>query len=247
MKSIGIIPARYAATRFPGKLLVDIQGRSMLQRVYEQALKSTLLDQVLIATDDQRIFDHAKSFDALVKMTRADHPNGTSRIGELMPQLEDYDLIINIQGDEPFIDPSQLDSLISQFSQSQAEIATMAIRINDPAILFDPNTVKVVFNEHQEALYFSRNPIPYLKGYAEEEWLKHAHFYKHVGLYAFKKESFKSLLELPIGHLAKAESLEQLTWLENNYAIAVVLTDKDSIGIDTPEDLEWALANLEVS
>lgn len=246
MKSIGIIPARYAASRFPGKALIDIKGKSMIQRVYLQAKKAASLDEVLIATDDEKIFTHASSFGAKVMMTDKAHQNGTSRIGEVLDQLKDFEVILNIQGDEPFLEPAQLDALVAQLKEAKVEIATMAIQIQDPNILFDPNTVKLVFNKNMNALYFSRNPIPYVKGVEKEDWLKKSKFYKHIGLYGFRSQTFKKLIKLPVSPLAKAESLEQLTWLENGHSIKVILTDKDSIGIDTPEDLAWALEKLSI-
>ncbi len=246
MKSIGIIPVRYNSSRFPGKALVDINGKTMVQRVYEQSIKSKLLDEVWIATDDERIKKHALDIGAIVKMTSPSHKNGSSRIQELKEQMKDFEIILNIQGDEPFINPQQLDLLIQSLKNSTAGIATMAIQIKDQAILFDSNTVKVVFDEQNKALYFSRNPIPFVQNQAKDDWLIANKFFKHIGLYAFRNQVFNSIDKLSPTPLANAESLEQLNWLEHGFNIEVVLSEEDSLGIDTPADLAWALKNLKI-
>jgi len=244
MKSIGVIPARYESSRFPGKPLVDIAGKTMIQRVYEQCIKVDQLQDVIIATDDQRIYDHVKNFSGKVMMTDKNHPNGTSRIGEVISQNEAYDLVINIQGDEPFINPKQIDALISEMKISKKDIGTVAKKIDQEGPLFDPNTVKVIFDKNKKAIYFSRHPIPFQRGIEEKNWLIEHTYYKHIGLYAFRRKPLLDLLDLPITPLAKSESLEQLIWLEHGYDIAISISQYESFGIDSPEDLEKALLNF---
>lgn len=235
---LGIIPARYASTRFPGKPLVPIQGISMIQRVYEQAKRATALDHVIVATDDARIFDHVRAFGGEVVMTNADHPSGTDRCAEVATQCPAFEAVLNIQGDEPFVRPEQIDLLAhTLLSNPACEIATLAKKIEDPQILFNPNAVKVVFAPVQGALYFSRNPIPYVRGADPSEWLQHAEFYKHIGLYAYRRDTLLRLSSCAPSPLERAESLEQLRWLENGYRIAVGLTEWETLGVDTPEDL----------
>lgn len=234
-----IIPARYASTRFPGKPLVEIQGKTMIQRVYEQASKVVAFNKVIVATDDQRIFDHVLSFGGEVEMTASYHASGTDRCAEVAAKLQDIDIVINIQGDEPFIQPVQIEAVINPFLKNKnIAISTLAKKLEDIEAVFYPNVVKVVFNQKQEALYFSRNPIPFVRGVPRENWLEKANFYKHIGLYGFKKETLLKLAQLPKGKLEQVESLEQLRWLEAGYSIYVGLTDLEAIGIDTPEDLE---------
>lgn len=238
MKIIGIIPARYNSTRFPGKPLADIDGKTMIQRVYEQAKKVAAISKVIVATDDERIFDHVKTFDGEVIMTSTTHHSGTDRCGEVINILnEDFDVVINIQGDEPFIQPQQLEKLITAFKDSEVEIATLAIKLDDNEKLFDPNIVKVVLSSDNNALYFSRNPIPFSRNMENENWINANSYYKHLGIYAFRKNIIQKIVQLDQTPLEKAESLEQLRWLENGYKIKIVETDIDSVGIDTPEDL----------
>lgn len=239
---VGIIPARYASTRFPGKPLIVIDGKTMLQRVYEQAAKSRLLSKVVVATDDARIYEHVKNFGGNVVMTATHHPSGTDRCLDALQQLsEPYDYVINIQGDEPFIEPEQIDELAAVLQNGTIELATQMIAVDDPDILFDKGEVKIVLNTNHEALYFSRMVIPFIKGVEEKEWYKHHQYYRHVGMYAYRADVLKKVAALPVSALEKAESLEQLRWIENGYRIKCVVTKYESHGIDTPEDVEKVL------
>jgi 3-deoxy-manno-octulosonate cytidylyltransferase (CMP-KDO synthetase) len=241
MKILGIIPARYASTRFPGKPLIDIKGKSMLQRVYEQAKKSLKLSEVLIATDDERISSHAHSFGAKVIQTKSHHPSGTDRCFEAYTNFEpDYDYVINIQGDEPFIDPGQID-LLAALCDGNTELATLMIKCNNHDVLFDKGEVKIVLNTNNEALYFSRMVIPFIKGVDEKEWHLHYNYYRHVGMYAYRSDILEKVTKLEPSLLEKAESLEQLRWLENGYTIKCAETLHDSHCIDTPDDVEKVL------
>ncbi|MFM7154311.1 MAG: 3-deoxy-manno-octulosonate cytidylyltransferase [Bacteroidota bacterium] len=234
-----VIPARYASTRFPGKPLAIVQGKTMIQRVYEQACKASLPDKVAIATDDERIFEHALSFGATVFMTDPELPSGTDRCAAVAGLFPGASFIINVQGDEPFVQPEQIDLLASVLiNHPEREIATLAKRIEDPELLFNPNVVKVVFSLKNKALYFSRHPVPFVRGAEPGKWLENQAFFKHIGLYAFKRAVLLELSRLAPASLEMAESLEQLRWLENGYDIAVGITDTETAGIDTPEDLE---------
>ena len=237
MKTLGIIPARYNSTRFPGKPLANIGGKTMLQRVYEQAQLSTLLDAVIIATDDRRIFDHAVSLKANVIMTDPSHPSGTDRCAEVAKQIEGYDLIINIQGDEPFIEPASIDIVI-ELLQQKALIATLAKQIETWSELTDRNVVKVSIDENRKALDFSRSPIPIIDTIPQNQWLKHGVFYKHIGLYGFRRDTLLEVTALPPGDREQTDSLEQLRWLDAGYPIYVNLTQAKTVSIDTPEDLK---------
>ena len=240
MKSLGIIPARFTSSRFPGKPLVKIGQKTMIQRVYEQCLKSSALDDVIVATDDQRIFDHVISFGGNVKMTSADHPSGTDRIAEVAREMDDFDLIVNIQGDEPFIRPEQIENVLSVFDKNKkVGIATGVRPIDEVADIHNPNVVKVVFDKNGKALFFSRSPIPFLRNEKKENW-QTIHFYKHIGMYAFRRETLLEITQLPPSRLEQLESLEQLRWLENGLDIFVTQLPFDSFGIDTPEDVEQA-------
>lgn len=241
MKTLGIIPARYASTRFPGKPLANIAGKTMLQRVYEQAQLAKLLDAVIIATDDRRIFDHAVSLKANVIMTDPSHPSGTDRCAEVAKQLASYDLVVNIQGDEPFIEPASID-LVIELLQKEAPIATLAKQIETLAELTDPNVVKVTVDENRKALDFSRSPIPKLDDIPQNQWLKQGIFYKHIGLYGFRRDTLLEVTTLPQGDREKAASLEQLRWLDAGYPIYVNFTQTKTLSIDTPRDLEKARA-----
>jgi 3-deoxy-manno-octulosonate cytidylyltransferase (CMP-KDO synthetase) len=242
MKTLGVIPARYASTRFPAKPLVDIAGKIMIQRVYEQVQKASLIDSVIVATDDQRIFDAVKSFGGLVEMTSEDHKSGTDRCAEVAQRHPEFDLVINIQGDEPFINPVQIDKVISALMDYDGVgISTLAKEIEEEEEIFNPNVVKVVFGEMQQALYFSRNPIPFVRNAEKTEWMQNATFFKHIGLYGFRQNVLLQLAHLPQGRLEQIESLEQLRWLENGYAIAVGITKEETFGIDTPDDLGKAI------
>lgn len=243
MNIIGIIPARYASTRFPGKPLADLAGKPVIQRVYEQV--AGVFDEAVVATDDERIYNVVRSFGGNVVMTSTEHKSGTDRCYEAYQKLgKEYDVIVNIQGDEPFIHISQLESVKQCFDCSQTDIATLVKPFSETdgiEALFNPNSPKVVLNKQMQALYFSRSVIPYLRNVVQEEWLKHHTFYKHIGLYAYRASVLKEITSLPQSELEVAESLEQLRWLENGYRIKVGITDRETIGIDTPEDLEKAV------
>ena len=238
MKFVGIIPARYASSRFPGKPLVDIQGMSMIQRVYEQCQKANL-DTVVVATDDQRIFDHVSNFGGTAIMTSEAHQSGTDRVAEASNtlNLKDDDIVINIQGDEPFIDPEDIALLKSCFKTRDTEIATLIRKIDDVDILNNPNNPKVVLGEQSQALYFSRQAIPYLRGVEMKDWLDKGDFYQHIGIYAFRKKTLDAITQLQVSKLERSEGLEQLRWLENGYQIKTAITKNDSIAVDKPEDL----------
>ena len=238
MNIIGIIPARYASTRFPAKALIDINGKTMIQRVVEQTRQAQSLSRVVVATDHETIADHVRSFGGDVVMTGPHHQSGTDRCFEgwqLLGGNSDY--VINIQGDEPFILPQQID-LLASVLDGDVQLATLVKQIEDPLTLHNPNTPKVVLNVQGEALYFSRQAIPYLRGEPMESWLLQRPFYKHIGIYAYRTDVLKQITQLPPSSLEKAEALEQLRWLENGYPIRCVITELDSHGIDTPEDLE---------
>ncbi len=240
MKVVGIIPARYASTRFPGKPLVEIAGKTMIQRVCEQAAKSNL-DEVIVATDDVRIADCVKGFGGKVIMTDESHPNGTCRCEEALNQLDvAYDSVVNVQGDEPFIEPEQINQMIDLLKQG-AEIATLVKKIEDEATLNDTNKPKVVIGETGRALYFSRQTIPFLRDVPKSEWLNTTAFYKHIGIYGYQSAVLKKLVLLKPGKLEDLEKLEQLRWLENGFAIMTSETTFETIGIDTPADLEKLL------
>lgn len=247
MKFLGIIPARFASTRFPGKPLADMQGKPMIQRVYEQVTK--VLPVAYVATDDIRIEAAVKAFGGNVVMTSDQHKSGTDRCYEAFTKIgKDFDVIINIQGDEPFIHPEQIETLINCFTNKDVEIATLvkpfAIEDDFETKLFNPNTPKVVLNKKGEALYFSRSVIPYLRGKQYTEWLANHTYYKHIGMYAYRADILKAITALEQSPLEIAESLEQLRWIENGYTIQTGITHQETIGIDTPEDLEKALLLL---
>lgn len=243
---VGIIPARYSSTRFPGKALCDIKGKTMVQRVYEQAKLSKHLDKVIVATDDQRIIDNVLSFGGEVVMTAATHPSGTDRCWDALQQLkEQYQYVINIQGDEPFINPKQIDELAMVLKDGTTELATQMIPVDSYEMLADEGEVKIVLNTNNEALYFSRTIIPYIKNVDQKEWHKHFQYYRHVGMYAYRNDILEKITKLPVSALEKAESLEQLRWVENGFKIKCVTTKFDSHCIDTPEDLERMLKYME--
>jgi 3-deoxy-manno-octulosonate cytidylyltransferase (CMP-KDO synthetase) len=240
MKIIGIIPARFASSRFPGKPLADIGGKSMIQRVYEQAQKAKSLTKVVVATDDHRILSHVIAFGGDAYMTAENHPSGTDRCFEAFQKaggVEKYDYIVNIQGDEPFIDPETIDQM-TKLLDFKTEIATAVKKIVDYETLFDPNVVKAVLTLRKQCLYFSRQTVPYVRGFAPETWLEHADFYKHIGLYAYRSDVLEQISHLPPSPLENTEKLEQLRWLGYGYKIYAILTAYESFGIDTPEDLE---------
>ena len=293
MKILGVIPARYASTRFPGKPLVDINGKSMIQRVYEQAKKCKSLAHVVVATDDERIFEHVMAFGGEAMMTSATHQSGTDRCAEVVEKLN-FDIqtrdldsdeavifdkitpkrvgiftaVINIQGDEPFIQPEQIEKVVdillikneklkiknSDNSATQTlnvkaetpnfDIATLVKRIDNQADIDNPNVVKAVFGESGRAVYFSRSPIPFLRNMDKKDWSKSGQFFKHIGLYGYKTSVLLDLARLSPSNLEQLESLEQLRWLENGYAIGIAETDLETIGIDTPEDLKEISENV---
>lgn len=238
MKVIGIIPARYASTRFPGKPLVDIAGQTMIQRVYHQAKHSAALSEVIVATDDTRIYDHIKSFAGNVLMTKESHQSGTDRCAEVIRNISGFDVAVNIQGDEPFIDPQQIDLLVSCFENPGTQIATLVRKAQTLEELTNPNKPKVVLNKHGQAMYFSRQPVPYLRGEAIENWLEKLPFYNHIGLYGYRVDTLQELAELPVSDLEVMEALEQLRWLDNGYHIQTAVSNHSNDAIDTPEDLE---------
>ncbi|MGD9929085.1 MAG: 3-deoxy-manno-octulosonate cytidylyltransferase [Mangrovibacterium sp.] len=245
MKFVAIIPARYQSTRFPGKPLAMLGEKPIIQHVYENA--SSAIDAVYVATDDDRIAAVVTSFGGQVVMTRANHPSGTDRCAEaaaLLSEKQPVDVIINIQGDEPFVRAEQLQALKDCFADPATEIATLVKKIDSEEVLFNPNRPKVVFDANQYALLFSRSTIPYIRGKEPHSWL-HAHpFYAHLGMYAYRAGVLDEITRLNPSFLELAESLEQLRWLENGYKIKVAVTEFESIGIDTPEDLEQAKAFL---
>lgn len=232
MKAIGVIPARYASSRLPGKPLADIAGKTMIERVYRRALAATSLSAVYVATDDQRIFDAVQAFGGHAVMTRADHRSGTDRIAESVQDL-DVDVVVNVQGDEPLLDPSEIDAVVAPFhGRPDLAMTTLAVPIADPRDIADPSVVKVVTDVRGDALYFSRLPIPYYRSGEAGERLK------HIGLYAYRKDFLLTYAALPPAPLEQLEQLEQLRVLENGYRIHVVLTHQDAVSVDTPEDLE---------
>ncbi len=244
MKVFGIIPARYASTRFPGKPLIMINDKTMIQHVYDKVSRSKLLDKVIIATDDNRIFEAVNGFGGNVLMTSENHKSGTDRCGEVANALVkeeiagENDIIINIQGDEPFIDPVQIELLLSLFKNEKINIATLARQINSNKAIFNPNVVKVVFDNYGKAIYFSRQAIPFLRNIDKEQWHESGQFYEHIGIYAFRFKILNELIKLPQCTLELNEKLEQLRWLENDHDIYVNITSLQTHSVDTPEDLE---------
>ncbi len=243
MKFIGIIPARYASTRFPGKPLAMLGGKTVIQRVYEQV--TGVLGEAWVATDDERIRQAVEAFGGRAVMTRTDHKSGTDRIEEAATTIgTDADVIINVQGDEPFIQRSQLETVKALFDDPQVQIGTLGKPFESIEAVENPNSPKIVTDINGYALYFSRSTIPYIRGKERGEWLKMFPFLKHIGLYAYRREVLGEITQLPQSPLEIAESLEQLRWLQNGYRIKVGITDVETVGIDTPEDLERAEAFL---
>ena len=241
MDVIGIIPARFASTRFPGKPLADIQGKPMVQRVYEQALKAGALDHVVVATDDKRIFEAVTRFGGEAIMTSPDHLSGTDRCNEavslMKKQGRSIDVAVNIQGDEPFIQPGQIDLVVSCFSDPEAGITTLIKKIMNSDELFSHSVNKVIVDHFKNALYFSRQPIPFYQHLDREFWIDRHTYYKHIGIYGYRVEVLQQISNLPPSSLEKAESLEQLRWLENGFAIRTIETMFESQSVDEPEDL----------
>jgi len=237
---LGVIPARYASTRFPGKPLVEIHGKSMIQRVYEQAQKAQCLAKVIVATDDPRIYEHVQGFGGSVEMTPPDVPSGTERVALVAQKYPAFPYVINIQGDEPYIDPLQIDLLGETLTGEHGQaIATLVKPIHEATLLTDPKFVKVVLRNDGYAMYFSRSPIPYFRDLKNpEDWLHNAPYYKHIGIYGFPREMLLKIPALEPVDAEKAESLEQLRWLGHGIPIKVSLTEQETLAVDTPGDLE---------
>ena len=234
-----IIPARYASTRFPGKPLAILGGKTVIERVYEKV--SSVLSDCYVATDDERIYQAVMDFGGRAVMTSANHKSGTDRIAEAMEKIGgDYDVVVNVQGDEPFIHAEQIATLCHCFDDPETQIATLGKPFASMAETENPNSPKIVVDNRGFALYFSRSIIPFVRGVNRQEWLNHYPFLKHLGLYAYRKEVLREVTRLPQSSLEKAESLEQLRWLQNGYRIRVGITNQETVGIDTPEDLERA-------
>lgn len=243
MKFTAIIPARYASSRFPGKPLALLGGKPVIQRVYEQAIK--VLPEAYVATDDERIADNVRQFGGQVIMTRADHKSGTDRIEEACQKIgTTADVIVNIQGDEPFIQPSQIETLCQLFDDPDTQIGTLGKPFETMEAVENPNSPKIVCDRRGFALYFSRSVIPYVRGKETKDWLNEFPYLKHLGLYAYRRQVLHAITQLPQSPLELAESLEQLRWLENGYRIRVGRTNVETVGIDTPEDLKRAEALL---
>lgn len=241
-KILGVIPSRFGSSRFPGKPLIDLAGKSMIQRVYEQAKKSKLLSDVMVATDDERIFNHVEKFGGKAMMTSSSHQSGTDRCAEILEKLNsDFHAVINIQGDEPFINPDQIDLLAKCFEDKNTELATLINRTEDSSLIQNPNRIKVVIDKNNQALYFSRSAIPFMKEIPTTDWAKHHPYFLHIGIYGYRSDILKSITNLPVSSLEKTESLEQLRWLENGYRIKVAKTNFESYSIDSPEDVNNVL------
>lgn len=245
MKFIGIIPARYASTRFPGKPLALLGGKPVIQHVYEEV--AAVLEAAYVATDDERIYDAVKSFGGQVVMTRTDHKSGTDRIEEAIEKIGgEWDVVVNVQGDEPFVAKSQLDTICHCFDDPTTQIATLGKPFESMEAVQNPNSPKIVVDNMGFAMYFSRSVIPYVRGKEESSWLTHYPFLKHLGIYAYRKDVLRQVTQLPQSSLEIAESLEQLRWLQNGFKIKVGTTDVETVGIDTPQDLERAEEFLKV-
>lgn len=244
MKFIGIIPARYASTRFPGKPLALLGGKPVIQHVYEKV--AAVLEAAYVATDDERIYDVVKSFGGQVVMTRTDHKSGTDRIEEAIEKIGgEWDVVVNVQGDEPFVAKSQLDTICHCFDDPTTQIATLGKPFENMEAVQNPNSPKIVVDNMGFAMYFSRSVIPYVRGKEKSSWLTHYPFLKHLGIYAYRKDVLRQVTQLPQSSLEIAESLEQLRWLQNGFKIKVGTTDVETVGIDTPQDLERAEEFLE--
>ena len=236
MKVIGIIPSRYASSRFPGKPLVDILGKSMIQRVYEQCQECTALDEVIVATDDDRICNHVLKFGGKAIMTASSHPSGTDRCNEVIQTIqEQYDIVINIQGDEPFINPKQIDQVASLFNSDKVSIATLVKKIEDEVLITDENSPKAIFDENGIALNFCRITPKYSTG---------KDYFKHIGIYGYRTQTLAEICELQPSENELKERLEQLRWLDHNYQIKVGITTYEGVSIDTPEDIKKIKAQM---
>lgn len=243
MKFTAIIPARYASSRFPGKPLALLGGKPVIQHVYERVLQA--LPEAWVATDDDRIFKAVEAFGGRVVMTRADHKSGTDRIEEAAEKINtEADVVVNVQGDEPFIQPSQIETVCRQFDEPSTQIATLGKPFASMEAVENPNSPKIVTDINGFALYFSRSVIPFVRGRERAGWLAAYPYLKHIGIYAYRREVLREITRLPQSPLELAESLEQLRWLQNGYRIRVGITDIETVGIDTPEDLKRAEASL---
>ncbi|MEQ8241521.1 MAG: 3-deoxy-manno-octulosonate cytidylyltransferase [Cyclobacteriaceae bacterium] len=246
MRVLGVIPARYNSQRLPGKPLSMIGNKPMIQHVYENTIKCKALEQVVIATDDERIFDVVVGFGGQVMMTSKDHKNGTERCAEVVTKFKEYrnlDYVVNIQGDEPFIDKSQIQDLCNLFD-GEVELATLIKKIENPEFLDKESIMKVITNLNDEAIYFSRTALPFYRDLPKTKWLQKHDYYKHICIYGYKLKTLKEITKLPVSPLEKAESLEQLRWIENGYKIKVARTAYESMGVDTIQDLEKANAMI---
>lgn len=253
-KIIGIIPARFASVRFPGKPLADIAGKPMIRRVYEQVCKAASISEVIVATDDDRILAAVRDFGGKAMLTSTAHRSGTDRCAEVAEKFPDHEIIINIQGDEPFIDPRQIEELCSCFNPApgsgsaagdrpdRVQLATLYKKIESLAELQNPNLPKVIMNRKMQAIYFSRHPVPFMRGFPAEQWLEHHRYYKHIGIYGYRRETLMEITQLPPSPLEQTESLEQLRWLEHGYTIQLAETRAATHAVDTPEDLQRILS-----
>lgn len=245
MNAIAIIPARYGSTRFPGKPLIHIGGKTMIHRVYENTSAVKSLNDVIVATDDDRIKNEVLSFGGKVLMTSPNHQSGTERCAEVVSGLNPKpDIVINVQGDVPFVASDHIEKILNCFQDNQVQIATIMKHITEEKKLINPHITKVVFNKSMQAIYFSRTPIPYLRDVTREMWLRTFDYFEHIGLYGYRSETLEAISKLPGGRLEQAESLEQLRWMENGFAIQLAETTFDSISIDTPEDLSQVIVKL---
>ena len=244
MKILGVIPSRYGSSRFPGKPLVDLAGKSMIQRVYEGASQCSVLHKVIVATDDSRIFEHVESFGGNVIMTSDEHLSGTDRCGEVLSKFPEYDVIVNIQGDEPLVNPAQLEELVAAFKLEKVQIATLAIAVKSAQELFNPNRIKVVSDANGNALYFSRHAVPFGAQMPQDHWMDKFPYTRHIGLYAYRSQTLRKLVKLKPCALEKQESLEQLRWMYYGYPIHVKITEIETPTIDSPEDVEDVLEML---
>lgn len=244
MRVLGIIPSRYGSSRFPGKPLADIAGKTMIQRVYEQASKSNRINELIVATDDDRIFDHVKGFGGHAMMTSDQHQSGTERCGEVIYKWSDFDVVINIQGDEPLIEPEQIEKVIALFEDPEVNIGTLVRKVTDVEEIRNPNRIKVVLDDIGNGIYFSRSPIPHIANVPHDEWLSKADFYRHIGIYGWRLNCLKDLLQLEPTLLEKQESLEQLRWLYHGYKIRTAETFSETPNIDVPDDVKAVLAML---
>ncbi len=250
MKVVVVIPARYASTRFPGKPLARLSGKPIIEWVWERVTGSGREEgkdapwDAVVATDDCRIVEAVEAFGGVAMLTDSGHRSGTDRCGEVLGNLEaqgrHYDVVVDVQGDEPFVQQSQIGSLVDCFADPGTQIATLRTAIDNLQELISPNNVKVVCGRDGRAIYFSRLPIPYLRGVEQEQWIAHQPYYKHVGIYAFRAETLKEVVRLQPSVLECSESLEQLRWIENGYTVRVCDTGQSNIGIDSPEDLATA-------